>query len=119
MNQLLQAFQQRLHARIFLGKALDLPDRMEDSCVVFPSKGLADLRKGVLRQNSSQIHGNLAWLGYSNNNQGFLSKTFDVNFSWCKTLMHEGTVMYGSDDRGVFDIIMDIDDVFDCDGSAL
>lgn len=58
------------------------------------------------------------WLGYSENDPGFLSTVFDDNFSGGKTLVLDGTVTYGSDGAGTFDIVMDIDDVFSYDGSA-
>jgi len=57
------------------------------------------------------------WLGYSDADPGAISTVFDDNFSCCKTLVLDGEVVLSSSGSG-FDVLVDVDDVFDYDGSA-
>jgi hypothetical protein len=58
------------------------------------------------------------WFGYSDLDPTELTETFDDNISCCKTLVYDGVVTLQSAGAPDFDIIVDVDDVFDYDGTS-
>ena len=52
------------------------------------------------------------WMGYTILEPGQITNTFDNNFTLGKTLVKDGTVTLSSTGNGVFDVVVDVDDVF-------